>query len=116
MDKQMTSLEAKRLLAEVNPAWKAFWFHNGPVIRSLGQMAQVLPKLPPELFGHHVSASRNDLVNWVKDVVGDKTLAADLVKFKDQASISAAVSKRVKELEGALAVVPAKAPAKRAKK
>jgi len=116
MDKQMTSLEAKRLLAEVNPAWKAFWFHNGPVVRSLGQMAAVLPKLTPELFGHHVGGTRNDLVSWVRDAVGDKALADDLAKLKDQASIAAAIAKRVKELESLMAVTPTKAPAKKAKK
>lgn len=112
MPKQIIGpLEAKRYLAEATPAWKAFWFHNGPVVRSLSQMAAIMPKVSPETFGHHVAAGKNDIAAWVKDVIGDQQLATDLVQAKAQSAMCETLGLRVRELEGILAVLPKTAPA-----
>ncbi len=111
MPKQIIGpLEAKRYLAEASPAWKAFWFHNGPVVRSLSQMAATLPKVSPEMFAHHVAGGKNDIAAWIDDVIGDQTLAADLAKARAQAAMCEILGLRVKELEGILAVLPKVAP------
>ena len=103
---KISPLEAKRFLAEIQPAWKAFWFHNGPVIRSLPQLSQVLPKVSPEMFGHHVNARKNDLADWVKCVIGDVSFAQELAKAKMQSEMSVLLEARVKELQDSLAVAP----------
>lgn len=103
---KINPLDAKRLLGDINPAWKAFWFHNGPVVRSLSQLAAVLPKVSPEMFGHHVNSAKNDIASWVKDAVGDAQLAADLLKAKDQLAAAELIETRIKELQASMAVTP----------
>jgi len=115
MNGKMTALEAKRLLMEANPAWKAFWFHNGPVARSLKQLSETLPKVKADVFNHHVNAIKNDLAAWVRDVIGDKQLAGDMAKAKTQTAAADLVANRVAELEKNLAAEPRKKAAAKKK-
>jgi len=103
---KIAPLDAKRFLGEISPAWKAFWFHNGPVVRSLPQLAEVLPKVTANMFSHHVTPAKHDLAVWVKDVIGDLQFAQEMAKEKTQAGLTALIAARVKELQGSLAVAP----------
>ncbi len=102
--KEPTALEAKRYLASVFPEWKAFWFNKGPIVKNMKELAAALAKVTPAMYGYHVTASKNDLANWVKDVLGDAELAKDLKDAKTAKNAADAVSKRLKQLDKAMAV------------
>lgn len=90
--------EIQRILSPVDPAWKAFWFHDGTVVHSLPELATVLPKLDSKVFQHHVNGQKNDLVPWLEQVVGDQGLATHLRRVKRHHTATLAVSRRVETL------------------
>lgn len=104
--KEPTALEAKKFLAPVFPEWKAFWFNKGPVVRSLKEMAAAMPNVPPMMYSYHVTASKNDVANWVKDVIGDAELAKELKEAATAKAAATLLDKRIKQLDKALVVVP----------
>ncbi len=111
--KNPTPAEAKRFLAVVTPEWKAFWFHKGPVVKSLKEMLAALPKVPQPMFEHHVNAAKNDLAAWVRDVIGDAELAAELKADRTIKDAMESIDKRLKQLDKSMVVV---APRMKAKK
>ncbi len=111
--KNPTPAEAKRYLAVVTPEWKAFWFHKGPVVKSLKELLSALSKVPQPMFEHHVNGPKNDLALWVRDVVGDAELAGELKMAKTIKATMEAIDKRLKQLDKSMVVV---APRMKAKK
>jgi len=109
----VTALEAKRYLSDANPSWKAFWCYKGPVVKSVVEMSMVLPKMSKATFEHHVSAAKNDLARWVKEVIGDAELSRRIMGAKTQQMAADALAKRVRELQDCLAVAPEKKTAKK---
>jgi hypothetical protein len=57
---------------------KAFWCRDGRVLKNLGELAAALQEMSDETYQHHVTGEKNDFSNWVWDVIGDATLAAEL--------------------------------------
>ena len=70
----MSKLE--KIVAQEN----AFFLQNGKVLNSVRELYDEIHKMPESVFFHHVTPERNDFSNWVKDVVGDKTLAGKIAK------------------------------------
>ena len=103
--KNPTPAEAKRYLAVVTPEWKAFWFHKGPVVKSLKELLSALPKVPAQMFEHHVNSTKNDLAAWVKDVVGDADLAVELKTAKTVKAAMESIDQRLKQLDKSMVVV-----------
>lgn len=93
--------EAARRLGDV-PDDNRFWRHDGKAIRSLGELAEALDDMSDETFHHHSGGERNDFSKWVREVVGDGTLANALSKAKSQIQASQAVAKRISFLESKL--------------
>ncbi|MDD5251302.1 MAG: hypothetical protein PHT12_01540 [Patescibacteria group bacterium] len=91
--------EARQWLAIVEPDYRAFWVSQGPVVRSLKEMASVLPRFSREVFEHHVNAVKNDLAAWVREVIGDRTLAERLEKTRTMSDAVAVLEKRLLELD-----------------
>lgn len=61
---------------------KYFYLNDGRCLRNLKELADVLKNMPENMFKYHVTKDKNDFVNWVKDVFGNKKLASDLMKMK----------------------------------
>ncbi len=59
---------------------KAFYLSNGKVLNSLRALYDEIHHMPDVVFFHHVTPERNDFANWVKEVIGDKTLATKVAK------------------------------------
>jgi hypothetical protein len=59
---------------------KSFYLNNGKELNSLRALYDEIHHMPDVVFFHHVTPERNDFANWVKDVIGDKTLAAKIAK------------------------------------
>jgi len=84
------------------PQDKAFWFRDGRTASNLAELASALREIREETFEHHVLGDRNDFSNWVKDVIGDVTLANQLQKAATQASAARRLEMRLDWLKARL--------------
>ncbi|MGI5827879.1 MAG: DUF5752 family protein [Patescibacteria group bacterium] len=71
---------AAKWQARVTPSSAAFKFNNGVVINNLWELKQALRVVREDIIAEHVHEGRNDIANWVENVVGDKDLANELRK------------------------------------
>ena len=102
--KMVTKEEALRYLSEVAPE-RCFWVNNGPVLKKLEDLANFLPNMSEETFKHHVSRDKNDFSSWINDIVGDKTLANELLSSKSKDSIAKKIQKRLTILRNKTKIV-----------
>jgi hypothetical protein len=93
--------EARAYLADVTPMWRAFWFHMHLVARNLREFAAGLTEISDDVFAYHVSGQKNDLARWVREVIGDATLAAELDRVRTKEEAAAAAQARLAALEAA---------------
>jgi hypothetical protein len=84
------------------PQDKAFWFRDGRTASNLGELASALRGIGEETFHHHVLRGQNDFSNWVKDVIGDVTLANQLQKAATRAAAAHSVEMRLEWLKSRL--------------
>ncbi len=59
---------------------KVFWCHDNRVMKNLDELVAALRKMSDDTFRYHVTKDKNDFSKWVRDVIGDSTLAEDLQK------------------------------------
>ena len=97
----VTKEEARRYLNDTDPE-QSFWVNNGPILKNLEELANVLPAMGDEVFQHHVNKDKNDFSNWIKDIIGDQKFANDLTSSKSKDSA-------VKKLNSRLALLKKKA-------
>ena len=94
----MKKEEARKILADVSPEC-CFWVNNGPVIKNLEELYNALADMSNEVFMHHVNKEKNDFSSWVRDILGDKILADDLMKSKSKQSVINKVKQRLQVLK-----------------
>ena len=92
---------AKFWLGDVPPN-KVFWFHDGKSVKNLDEFGKLLLEISDETFHHHVAEDNNDFSNWVRDVIGDMTLAKELRKATSRATTARKVEARVNRLRSRL--------------
>ena len=93
-----TKDEARKYLSDV-ASEQCFWINNGPILKNLEELANVLPEISDDTFQHHVNNEKNDFSNWIRDVVGDQQLANDLLSSKSKSSAAKKVRSRVNSLK-----------------
>jgi len=81
------------------PQDKIFYVYEGGTINSLYQLADSLASMPAKSFNHHVTPTRNDFANWVRDVIQDSVLAQRISSQKSKALMEKTVRERIHELE-----------------
>lgn len=64
-----------------------FTLHDGRILTSLNDLAQVLTSMDPSLYAYHVSGQRNDFADWVENVLKNRSLAQ---KFRAASSMAEA--------------------------
>ena len=74
---------------------KMFWFHDGRMVKNLDELATTLREMAEETFHSHVAEDKNDFSHWVRDVIGDVTLANQLQKATTQATSARRVEMRL---------------------
>jgi len=84
------------------PPDKVFWFHDGRMVKNLNELATTLREMPEETFHYHVTGDKNDFSNWVRNVIGDVTLANQLQKATAQATAARRVEMRLNWLRARL--------------
>ena len=93
-----TKDEARKYLSDV-ASEQCFWVNNGPILKNLEELANVLPEISDDTFQHHVNNEKNDFSNWIKDVVGDQQLANDLLSSKSKYSALNKIRNRLNSLK-----------------
>ncbi|MBU2534735.1 MAG: hypothetical protein ABIK32_00975 [Chloroflexota bacterium] len=88
----------RKRLSEV-PDVKVFWCCNGRELKNLRELATYLPEMAEEVYQRHVSSVNNDFSNWVRDVIGDVTLANELKKAGSRATAARLVKNRLEWLQ-----------------
>jgi hypothetical protein len=92
---------AKSWLADV-PVDKVFWCHDGRMVKNLEELAAALWEMSEETFRHHGTGDKNDFSNWVRDVIGDGTLANQLQKATTRTTAARKVETRLDWLKAKL--------------
>ena len=94
----VTKDEAKRYLCDAAPE-QCFWVNNGPILKNLEGLANVLPEMNDDTFRHHANNEKNDFSSWVRDVVGDQKLANDLLSSRTKESAVKKIRSRLNSLK-----------------
>jgi len=92
---------ARLYLADV-PQDKVFWCQDGRVLKNLEELAVALREMSEETFRYHTIGDKNDFSNWVRDVIGDMTLAKQLEKTTIQTTAAGRVETRLDWLKSRL--------------
>lgn len=78
------------------PPEKCFFVVDGSVLSSLNDLRNAVKYWSDDVFYYHVTDSRNDLGNWVKDVFKIKKLANKLYEAKSINEVLKALDDYVK--------------------
>ena len=81
------------------PDDKVFWCHDGVVVKNLEELADALRKMSGDTYHYHVSRENNDFSNWVRDVIGDATLAGELARTATKTTAARKVEMRLHSLQ-----------------
>ncbi|MBI2141568.1 hypothetical protein HYU16_04040 [Candidatus Woesearchaeota archaeon] len=90
--------EAIRFLLNAPPE-KAFWVNNGPVLKSIIELATAAKKLTQQQFTHHVNSAKNDFAKWVDEIIRDSELAKQLRRIKSKDELAHIVTNRLRQLQ-----------------
>ncbi len=94
---------AQQALRRVPLREQCFFAKDGSVFCSLKEFLEGLKRMHPDTFKIHSNAAKSDFANWVRDVIGDETLAHSLeVNRKNQANAIARVENRLAKLDETL--------------
>ncbi len=89
---------ARKILSNIPPHF-SFWVNNGPIIKSLAELYRELKAMNDDTFRYHANNDKNDFSNWIKDCLGDNTLADALRKTKNRSKAVDVVRARLKYLK-----------------
>lgn len=76
-----------------------FFARNQVVIKDLSELKAALEQMDDGAFSHHVSEGKNDFSEWVRNIIKDKKLAADISNLTSKEDIVKSIEKRIEEAE-----------------
>ena len=82
---------------------------NGEVYRNVRDLEAGLERMRDDYFAYHANPEKNDFSKWVKDVIDDGYLAAQLAACRTREEALEVVTKRLARLEKPRARRPARA-------
>ncbi len=107
--------ESETAVKEYTEPELALWLSNGTAVTGLKELASALKKMSATDYKEHVSPERNDIAEWVQEILNDDGLARKLRQAKGKLQAAKAVEKEVKALKTAKkAAKPARIPTKAA--
>jgi len=86
----------RKYLRNVSPE-NSLWIINGDIIKSIRELLKELKIMNDEAFRYHVNKEKNDFAKWVREVIGDRQLAAGLKKAKTRDRAVKAINSRIKQ-------------------
>ncbi len=95
----------------------ALWLSNGTAVTGLKELASALKKMSTSDYKEHVNPERNDIAEWVREILNDDQLARKLRQAKGKIQAAKAIEKEIDALKQAKkADKPARASTKAAMK
>ena len=80
-----TKEDAKRVLNNVDPE-KVFYVCDGSILHNIKNLNTILKYMHPDAYAHHANPEKNDFAKWLGEVMGDETLAKNIMhKSKEEA-------------------------------
>ncbi|OIO63655.1 hypothetical protein COT48_06245 [Candidatus Woesearchaeota archaeon CG08_land_8_20_14_0_20_47_9] len=95
------------MLSDVPPG-QHFNIHMGSSIRNIRELAEAIDIMDERSFKHHMRDDKNDFATWVKDVIGDFELAAEMQRINTREGLVNAIKRRILDLAEAESSGPAK--------
>ena len=86
----------RKYLRNVSPE-NSLWIINGNIVKSLRELLKELKMMNDEAFRYHTNKERNDFSKWVREIIGDRILAADLKKVKVRDKAIRVITSRIKQ-------------------
>jgi hypothetical protein len=102
MTEPISREHAEHYLRDISPMWRAFWFHMHLYVRNLDEFCEGLKGIDDNIYEYHEKGHKHDMARWVREVIGDGTLADEMEKVKTRDEVIRVVCDRVEELKGAL--------------
>lgn len=93
-----TRRDAAKILADVVDG-RLFFCSDGCIDRNLAELSTCLAHMSQNVFNHHVNDTKNDFSTWIRDVLGDTTLADELLVTTSPAEAGRVVSERLTWLQ-----------------
>ena len=84
---------------------KYFWCQDGKKLKSLHDLELALSSMGEATYFYHSNQTKNDFSKWVRDVIGDQKLAADLGKSRNPTQAAKGVARRISWLQAKLLAV-----------
>ena len=98
MAKKLTKEAAQKFLSDV-ALDKYFYIYNGPIVKNIIELADVLDNITDEQFRYHRNNGKNDFYSWVKLVVLDNRLANEVARAKTLKTMQKKVKQRIDYLK-----------------
>ena len=89
--------EAMKYLADV-PEEYVFRCHDSCVFKNMRELRDGLANMIDEVYAYHANAEKNDFSNWVRDIIKDETLAAELQGLISRGEATRRVGSRIARL------------------
>jgi len=97
--KQKIGPDAARWFLRPIEGPECFWVNNGPIVRSLEELATAIRDMKKEIFLHHVNKDKNDFKEWIDEVIGDIKLSHEMQKSRSRRNIMQVLNSRLKTLK-----------------
>lgn len=98
---RITKPMAEERLADV-PDEVVFRCCDGRIFRNLKELRDALNIMEDRVYTHHVTEGKNDFSAWVRDIIGDQTLAKNLRNSLNREQAAKVVVSRIAFLESKL--------------
>ncbi len=89
--------EARKYLVDV-PEEYVFRCHDSCIFKNMRELRDGLANMDEEVYTYHANVEKNDFTNWVRDIIKDERLAADLQHAATKAEAAKLVGMRVTTL------------------
>lgn len=77
LNPKRAQLNIKKVLKNA-PEAKIFWTSDGKKLYNIRDLVEALEEMAEDTFRTHVNSQKNDFVQWIKLVLGEKRLARTL--------------------------------------
>jgi hypothetical protein len=94
---KLSKEETTRYLADV-PEEYVFRCQDSHAFKNLRELRDGLANMTEEVYAYHANAEKNDFSRWVRDVIKDEKLAADLQGSTSRSEATKRVGTRITKL------------------
>src|SRR3989338_9219187 len=86
----------RKFLRNVSPEF-SLRIINGTIVKSLRELLKELKSMNEEAFRYHVSRNGNEFASWIREVIGDISLARQVKHARTRERCAKIVAVRIKQ-------------------